>query len=77
MAREHWDEFQHLCSSHLHHSVLNDADDPMVLFTSILKDTAEEAIPKTSAVSINHGFLIFVKMQSKSAIRPSIDSNVN
>ena len=29
---------------------MNDADDPMSLFTSILKDIAEQTIPKTSAV---------------------------
>ena len=31
-------------------SSIADADDPMSLFTSILKDIAEETIPKTSAV---------------------------
>ena len=35
-----------LCSIYM-----NDADDPMSLFTSILKDIAEETIPKTTAVS--------------------------
>ena len=37
-------------STRLHHSVMKDVDDPMSLFTSILKDIAEETIPKTSAV---------------------------
>ena len=32
-------------------STIADADDPMSFFTSILKDIAEETIPKTSAVS--------------------------
>ena len=45
-----YDEFQCLCTTHLHHSVMNDAVDPISLFTSILKDIAEETIPKTSAV---------------------------
>ena len=50
LARANWDEFQHLCSTRLHQSAIADADDPMSLFTSILKDIAEETIPKTSAV---------------------------
>ena len=33
-----------------HQSAMNDADDTMSLFTSILKDIAEQTIPKTSAV---------------------------
>ena len=45
-----WDQFQHLCSTRLQQSAIADADDPMSLFTSILKDIAEETIPKTSAV---------------------------
>ena len=37
---------------------MNDADDPVSLFTSILKDFAEESIPSAvPKVSINHGFL--------------------
>ena len=35
-----------------HSSAIADAADPMSLFTSILKDIAEETIPKTSAVPI-------------------------
>ena len=50
LAKANWDQFQHLCSSRLHQSAISDADDPMSLFTSILKDIAEETIPKTSAV---------------------------
>ena len=50
LVKANWDEFQHLCSTRLHQSAMNDADDPMFLFTSILKDIAEETIPKTSAV---------------------------
>ena len=50
MAKANWDQFQHLCSTHLHRPAIADADDPMSLFTSILKDIAEETIPKTSAV---------------------------
>ena len=50
LANENWDQFQHLCSTRLHQSAISDADDPMSLFTSILKDIAEETIPKTSAV---------------------------
>ena len=33
-----------------HQSAIADADDPMSLFTSILKDIAEQTIRKTSAV---------------------------
>ena len=50
LAKANWDQFQHLCSTNLHQSSIADADDPMSLFTSILKDIAEETIPKTSAV---------------------------
>ena len=50
LAKANWDQFQHLCSIRLHQSAIVDADDPMSLFTSILKDIAEETIPKTSAV---------------------------
>ena len=41
------EQFQHLCRTRLHQSAIMD---PMCLFTSILKDSAEETIPKTSAV---------------------------
>ena len=37
-------------SIRLHQSAMNDADDPMSLFTSILKDITEQTIPKTSAL---------------------------
>ena len=50
LAKANWDQFQHLCSTRLRQSAISDADDPMSLFTSILKDIAEETIPKTSAV---------------------------
>ena len=50
LAKANWDQFQHICSTRLHQSAITDADDPMPLFTSILKDIAEETIPKTSAV---------------------------
>ena len=50
LAKANWDEFQHLCSTRLHQSAIADADDPMSLYTSILKDIAEKTIPKTSAV---------------------------
>ena len=50
LAKANWDQFQHLCSTHLHQSAIADADDPMSLFTSILKDIAEETIPKMFAV---------------------------
>ena len=50
LAKANWDHFQHLCSTRLHQSAISDADDPMSLFTSILKDIAEETIPKTSVV---------------------------
>ena len=60
-----------MCSIRLYQSAIADADDPMSLFISILKDVAEEIIPKTSRhfqhVLINHGFMILVKIQSKSA----------
>ena len=50
LAKANWDQFQHLCSTNLQQSAIADADDPMSLFTSILKDIAEETIPKTSTV---------------------------
>ena len=50
LAKANWDQFQHLCSTRLQQSAIADADDPMSFFTSILKDIAEETIPKTSAV---------------------------
>ena len=50
LAKANWDQFQHLCSTRLQQSAIADADDPMSLFTSILKDIAEETIPKNSAV---------------------------
>ena len=50
LTKANWDEFQHLCSRRLHQSAITDADNPMSLFISILKDIAEETIPKTSAV---------------------------
>ena len=50
LAKANWDQFQHLCSTRLRQSAIADADNPMSLFTSILKDIAEETIPKTSAV---------------------------
>ena len=49
-AKANWDQFQHLCSTSLHQSAIVDVDDPMSFLTSILKDIAEETIPKTSAV---------------------------
>ena len=42
--------FWHPCSIRLHYSLMNDADDFLSLFASILKDNAEETIPKTLAV---------------------------
>ena len=51
LAKANWDQFQHLCSIREQQSAIADADDPMSLFTSILKDIAEETIPKTSAVT--------------------------
>ena len=77
LAKANWDQFQHLCSTRLQQSAIADADDPMSFFTSILKDIAEEIIPKYQNVSINHGFLTFAKMQSKSATGPMRGSNVN
>ena len=50
LAKASWDQFLHLCSTRLHQSAIAHAGDPMSLFTSILKDIAEETIPKTSAV---------------------------
>ena len=50
LAKANWDQFHHLCSTRLQQSAISDADDSMSLFTSILKDTAEETIPKTLAV---------------------------
>ena len=38
MAKANWDGFHHF----LHRSLTNDADDPISLFTSILKDIAEK-----------------------------------
>ena len=42
MAKANWDGFHHLYITLLHRSLTNDADDPISLFTSILKDTAEK-----------------------------------
>jgi len=50
LAKADWGQFQHLCSTRLHQTAIDDADDPMSLFTSILKDIADETVPKTSAV---------------------------
>ena len=50
LAKANWDQFQHLCSTRLHQSVIADADDPMSLFTSIFKDIEEEIIHKILAV---------------------------
>ena len=47
LTRVNWDQLQHLCNIRLHQSAVADADDAMSLLTSILKDTAEETIPKT------------------------------
>ena len=67
LTKVNWDEFQHLCSTRLHQSAMNDADDPMSLFISILKDIAEETIPKTRQYhNINYGFPKHAKMQSES-----------
>ena len=41
--KANWDEFQHLCRTHLHHSVINDADDPMSLFTSAVSKHLNKA----------------------------------
>ena len=75
LAKANWNKFHHLCSTRLHYSVMNDADGPMSLFTSILKDTAEEtAVPKRFN---KPWFLIFVNMQSKSATGLWRGSDVN
>ena len=50
LAKANWDQFQQLCSTRLQQYAIADADDPISLFASILKDIAEETIPKTSAV---------------------------
>ena len=71
-------EFQHLCSTRLNLSATNDSDDPMSLV--FLKEFAEELslrLFQCQNVLINHGFLIFVKMQSKSETGLSRGSNVN
>ena len=38
----------HLYSTRLHQSAMNDADDPMSLFTSILKDIRQQTSSKIS-----------------------------
>ena len=50
LAKANWDQFQHLCSTGLHQPPFADADNPMSFVISILKNIAEETIPKTSAV---------------------------
>ena len=50
LSKANWDQFQHLCSTRLHQSAIADANDPISLVTSNLKDIAEETIPKTSGV---------------------------
>ena len=49
-AKANWNQFQHLCSTRLYQPAIADADDPISLFTSILKDIAEESIHETSVV---------------------------
>ena len=61
LAKANWDQFQHLRSTHLHLTAIADADDPLSLFTSIMKDIAEETIPKTSAVPKRFNKLWFCK----------------
>ena len=58
------DKFQYLWSTRLHQSAITDADVPMCLFTSILKDIAEETIPTTSAVPkrFNKPWWLFFKV---------------
>ena len=51
LAKANWDQFLHLCSTRLQQSAIAHADDQMFFFTSILKDIAEETIPKTSATT--------------------------
>ena len=50
LAKANWDQFQDLCSTRLYQPAIADANEPTSLFTSILKDIADETIPKTSAV---------------------------
>ena len=45
------EQFRHLCNTPLHQSTITDADDPMSLFNSILKDIVEKIIPGTLALS--------------------------
>ena len=45
LTKPNWDEFQHLCSTRLHQSAMNDADDPMSFLLP-----SSRTIPKTSAV---------------------------
>ena len=57
-----WDQFQHLCS-------IADADDPMSLCTSILKDIADETVPNTSVVPKRSIKLWFSDICNKDAIK--------
>ena len=75
-----WEQVQHLCSTHLHHSAITDAEYPMCLFTFILKDIAEKTNPKTSTVPKRFNKLWFTdiyKAAILSATGPLIGSNVN
>ena len=56
LAKANWDQFQHLCSTRLHQSAIADADDPMYLFTSILKDIAEETLSYKLLTNVQCGF---------------------
>ena len=77
LARANWDEFQHLCSTRLHKSAMNNAEDPMSLFTSILKDKQFLRLRQYQSFSINHGLLTHVKVQWKTETGLSRGSNVN
>ena len=44
LTKGDWDQFQHFCTTRLYQSIIADTDDLMSLFTSTLKDIAEETI---------------------------------
>ena len=69
-----------ISASMQHSSAITDADDLMSFFTSILKDIVKKLflrLQQYQNVSINHGLLTLVKMQSKRATGPLRGSNVN
>ena len=50
MKAANWEEFQRQCKQHLCHGVFDGGDDPVAVFSDILRDIALDCIPHTSTV---------------------------